>query len=383
MSTRRLLITTVLLTLPACSAIVQPNTNRLGIDTGDSTFDAGVPLDTRLSPPDAIVTPDDTGPLTCTGGCNDGLACTTDRCVMGVCMPTPVDGDGDGQLAPECRGTDCNDSNGSIFRGAPEVCGDMIDNNCDTLVDEGCAPPDNCETARPVVLTEGRAEVSGDTSGLAADYRTPCLAMRPPQPDAVYRVEVPPGMDLKIDTTGSVDVVLAASQTCGSFESRQCNDDVTQSDRNARLWLHNTPGTWFILVTGFAAGPYTIRFAATPLATDRCRTGLLDITSGGTVIGLPTEMREAGSCGGERTPESAFIVNNNTFRSLTMYSAARSVLYLRSPDCSDGSEQVCETSTTTTSGGLQASIGADRWEAPLYIIAEGAAMTPYALNILP
>jgi len=35
-------------------------------------------------------------------------------------------------------GDDCNDCNPSIHLGAPEVCGDGVDNNCNDIVDEGC-----------------------------------------------------------------------------------------------------------------------------------------------------------------------------------------------------------------------------------------------------
>jgi hypothetical protein len=382
MSTR-LLIAFALLTLPACSAIVQPDTRRLGdIDTGSAPFDAGPPIDTNRIDPDAFTPMGvDSGPLTCAGGCNDGLACTTDRCVAGVCESTQVDGDGDGQISTECAGTDCNDRNGAVFVGAPEVCDDRIDNNCNGATDEGCVAPDNCDTAERVDLSSGRARVTGDTTGLMANYRTPCAMGA--RPDAVYRIDIAPGTDVRIETSGSVDVVLAASTSCGSFESRQCNDDRTQRDTNARLWLHNAPGTWFILVTGFATGPYTVDFETTMAASDRCRAGLLDITTGGTVVGIPSEMREGGTCGGDRLRESMFLYNSNTFRTLTMTAPYRPYLSVRSPDCSVDSEQACETGATTVGGAFQASVAADRFEGPLYILTDGGGDAPYALNIQP
>ncbi len=53
---------------------------------------------------------------------------------------TCTDGDGDGYyLEPGC-GTieDCDDHDPSVHPGAPEVCGDGLDNDCDGEVDEGC-----------------------------------------------------------------------------------------------------------------------------------------------------------------------------------------------------------------------------------------------------
>lgn len=53
------------------------------------------------------------------------------------------DADGDGYASSECGGYDCDDALSSVYPGAPEVCGDGIDQNCDDL-DESCA---SCEDA--------------------------------------------------------------------------------------------------------------------------------------------------------------------------------------------------------------------------------------------
>jgi hypothetical protein len=49
-----------------------------------------------------------------------------------------ADGDGDGFESAACGGSDCNDSNASVFPGAEEVCNNSVDDNCNSSVDEGC-----------------------------------------------------------------------------------------------------------------------------------------------------------------------------------------------------------------------------------------------------
>jgi serine protease len=52
-----------------------------------------------------------------------------------------LDNDGDGWTTCEA---DCDDAAAAVYPGAAEACGDMIDNNCDAGIDEGCVEcPDN------------------------------------------------------------------------------------------------------------------------------------------------------------------------------------------------------------------------------------------------
>ena len=385
MSTR-MLIVSALLTLPACSAIVQPDSRRLGPATDSAGLDAGPPIDTFRIAPDAYVEPGtDTGSLACASDCNDGRACTADLCVMGVCSNTPTDGDGDGQLALECMGTDCNDANMAVFRGAPEVCGDTIDNNCDGAPDEGCAAPDNCAAARAVAFVERHATITGDSTRLSADYDTGCLtrALR----DAVFRVEIPDGSDLRIETSGTIDVALAASMTCGNFSGAACNDDRNSPDRNARIWIHNAPGVWYVLLSSFDPGPFSVDFDLLR-STDECGGSNLDVSAGGTVIGVTTEMRATATCMPDRSGalrESVFLLNATTFDDITVNANFRPYLSIRT-SCDLADEEDCEAGAAST-GTLpfRTSLAPGRYASPMHIFVDGGAMRVgnYALQVNP
>jgi len=91
-----------------------------------------------------------------------------------------IDMDGDGYFDKEniCSvGVDCDDNNPNIYSGAPEICGDGIDNNCDEEVDESCETLQIGDFYEGGVVyyifspDDGMGYVEGETHGLISFVR--------------------------------------------------------------------------------------------------------------------------------------------------------------------------------------------------------------------
>ena len=110
--------------------------------------------------------------------CNDDQVCTIDRCNEAdkTCEHTPRDLDEDGDVDFFCAGgTDCDDRDPSRASSLPEICSDMIDNDCDDLVDEdGCGRPPYDVCSDPLDISAGGV-FTLNTDGATPDYQLGCL----------------------------------------------------------------------------------------------------------------------------------------------------------------------------------------------------------------
>ena len=69
---------------------------------------------------------------------------------------TVADADGDGDEAEAAGGSDCDDGDPAVYLGAPEVCGDGVDQDCAPGGDSDCdadglAAPGDCDDTDPSV----------------------------------------------------------------------------------------------------------------------------------------------------------------------------------------------------------------------------------------
>lgn len=156
--------------------------------------------------------------------CNGLTDCEDPVCgfdvVCEVCRTPDVDRDG--HDAGGCGGDDCDDNCAACHPGATELCdGTLRDENCDGMVDEGCACRDG--TARPCGTDVGEC-TAGTQTCAGGTWTASCSGSVSPRP------EVCNGLD--DDCDGSADetftcvqgATMACSATCGPG-TRTCSAD--------------------------------------------------------------------------------------------------------------------------------------------------------------
>lgn len=195
--------------------------------------------------------------------CDDRNTCTIDSCDTRLgCVHSPRDLDGDGYIATSCTsdatprgtpGTDCNDSDPRVFPGAPEVCDDGRDNNCNLLVDFAdtavCRPAnDVCGRAQEVrVGAPATYSVTGSTVGLGSSFAVGCG--RAGQPVALYRFTLTSAQDVAItdDDTATPVGVIALLSSCASTSELRCARGVSSTAPQVQV-RSLAAGTYFVAV---------------------------------------------------------------------------------------------------------------------------------------
>lgn len=189
--------------------------------------------------------------------CDDGMVCTIDRCDEATksCMRMPRDLDEDGDVDFNCgTGTDCDDRDPTVSGIANEICDDMIDNDCDGMIDEpdcGRPPYDICDA--PLAITAaGTYAVS--LTGASADYTLGCVGAA--RPDVVLSLTLDAAHDVRIVADADTfTTVLALRTTCDDRTTEtECASGFPGVIRRRAL----PAGTYFIILTGFGSGDVSV-----------------------------------------------------------------------------------------------------------------------------
>jgi len=153
--------------------------------------------------------------------------CATQILVLTITQPVNYytdadnDGYGTGTPVPSCTpvpGTatvtgDCNDNNSAVNPGAAEECGNGIDDDCDSQVDEGCGcsnPPTANAGVDIVICNTAIANLSGSFGGGAtsATWTTSGDGSFTPNASTLNAAYIPGPNDI---TAGSVNIVLTTN----------------------------------------------------------------------------------------------------------------------------------------------------------------------------
>jgi hypothetical protein len=158
---------------------------------------------------------------------------------------------------------------GEVRPAAAEVCGNMMDDNCNGMVDEGCmmAPAnDNRASASLVTLRASEVTVNGSTVGATRDGpAAPAGCACQTGGNVWYRFTLAERTIFYADTAGSAyDTSLLLTDNAGTAIAGLCNDDagctvggftnVGQSMISGDL----AAGTYYIAVGGCGTGAFTL-----------------------------------------------------------------------------------------------------------------------------
>lgn len=179
--------------------------------------------------------------------CSDNTTCTIDTCEEETqsCRHEPRDADGDGDPVRNCGGADCNDDDPRVNGTASEVCGNGGDDDCDGETDEAdCSAPehDTCETALAI---DAPGFFDLDFAATALDYPSKCATQDSAFRDVAVAVTLPEGGPWDLDVTGKVDagsIAISYGDSCGKVAKPCAGSFVAPAGGGAaRLLLRGLP----------------------------------------------------------------------------------------------------------------------------------------------
>ncbi len=239
--------------------------------------------------------------------CSDENVCTLDACneTSDTCEHRARDLDNDGEIDWNCMsGTDCADLDERRGMQRTEICGDLVDNNCDERIDEatcGAAPGDRCETAIDV-SAGGTFNIA--LAGTSQQYTLPCWST--PNKDVVAKFTLSEAKDVDIVSSVSGDIAISAIRRGCDGAPLQCDVGGTSRIRQRAL----PPGEYFVFVATTSPLAMSVDLLVTfspasPAPTNETCSNATDVSAGGrfpfSFVGVTDDVRLA--CGFTGSPD--------------------------------------------------------------------------------
>ncbi len=271
--------------------------------------------------------------------CNDGNVCTIDRCNEETksCDRFPRDQDEDGDADWFCEGgTDCNDADPTVSGLVNEVCDDMIDNDCDEVVDEAeCGRPryDTCDD--PIDVSAG-GFFAVNTDGATPDYDLSCRGMTR---DLVATFTLTERSSVRLEADGeSFTVALSLRTDCPTRASElDCQNGFPGVIRRRAL----DPGTYYVILAASSTGEIgldvTFGPPIDPPTNDTCASPI-DVSAGGRFMGSTVETSDdvVTSCSFSGSPDLIYSFTTTTeqnVRITALSTTGESMAYSVRTDC--------------------------------------------------
>jgi hypothetical protein len=318
--------------------------------------------------------------------CDDSDDCTADSCdpVADACVNELIDGDGDLHAPESCGGDDCDDADSTVYAGAPETCGDGLDQDCDGV--------DNVagECACAIPLAPGT--VDGTTSPMPNNYGGSCRAGGGAG-ETIYELVLTTATDVLFEVSApSWDAIVYVRE--GSCDGTELGCAV---DWDPAIILPLSAGTYYVFVDGREgpeSGDYTLEVATcgavTAVTGNNDCPGAHAITAAGSYSGsisTLTDTAQPATCASDSTwrggRDAWFRLDLTASRTVhldTLCSDYDTVLYVRNATCT-GTESACD---DDSSYGASSSLDLTLAAGTYYVIVDSyfsLSVGTYVLNV--
>ena len=278
--------------------------------------------------------------------CNDDDVCTLDACDEDekICRHAPRDFDEDGEADWHCEGgTDCDDRNPRRSSLANEVCGDMLDNDCDGDVDEmECGRPAHDACDDPLDVSAGGAFLI-DNTGALPDYATSCAGSG--RRDVVTTFTLTENRSVRITADGAGVTAVAIQTTCGDLASEiECASGFPGRGRVRDL----AAGTYFAIISDTGIGEVEIDVEIGPPepapTNETCATPT-DVSAGGTFMGSFVDVMDdlSMSCGFGAAPDLVYSFTTTAIRDVRiglLSTTGETMNFTVRSDCTDSATEL-------------------------------------------